>query len=350
MTECLVCYDYKDEIVKCKCNAALCTDCFTEYSHDCYNSKGKLPKCVVCPREYLIDSFSDRDVALDYAKLLYEFLKRNPDFQSKMGTIVKEKQIIDRIRTRKTEIYNRLPAALKHVAQVALQDKYKKAMKINREYVRAQVEESSKRRKCFSGICRVGNMIQNEAGNWICDTCHGDFCGRCEKLRFENHICHKDDLDSINFVAGLLHCPSCNSPAQKISGCNFLTCPICGCKFNELTLQIEVYGGKDKKLDLKEKDYSLSAEIMGKYEDEIMDFVKEYEKQAPTPERYDVFTEFLENDEIEDDDTIFRLFEVYSEFRETQTEIKEYYDRLLELRRLHIDDNLTVENIRKLFS
>lgn len=341
--ECAICYDNKEENVTCKCKISLCVDCFTEYTDSCYTGKGKLPKCVVCPREYLIDCFETYETASAYAEILYEFIKKNPDFQTKINTVTKEKIIIERLRRKKAEIFDKLPEALKYVIKLTMMDKYKKAMNINMKFVEAQAIK----RKCFSGVCPTGNLDQDNAGNWICDTCDNTFCRRCEHIMFDGHICKKEDLESLEFITALVHCPSCNAPVQKDGGCSSLTCSICGTLFEENTGKEGGHGGMEKKLELKSKTYSLLSELEDKYDQKILNMIRNYELKKPETLSYDVFVKYLEVDEL-DEDQILELFDTYSNFREAQYNSKLYFKTLLEIRQLHIDDQLTLENIKKI--
>lgn len=343
--ECMICYDMFENTIKCKCNSALCSGCFSEYSQGCYRDKGKLAKCVVCPREYLFECFCEEEPAIEYARILSEFLHKNPDFQNKVNTVTKEKRLIDQLRQKKAEIFGKMPAGIKYIIETVLMDKYKDAMKVNLSFVQKQVQK----KKCFSGVCPTGNLDTDEDGNWICDTCGNTFCRKCEQIMFENHTCNKDDLESLQFISQLVHCPSCDAPVQKIDGCSCLTCSMCGTKFSELDGKKTDHGGHNEKLDLKEVKYTLSSEVKGKCEQEIYDFIKEYESEEPQQPDYDVFIPYLDADELSNDE-VLALFEHYSIFRNAQYERKIFYSNILAMRQLFIDEQLTSENILKLFN
>lgn len=341
--ECAICYEDVDEAVICKCKTSLCTGCFKDYTDSCYKEKGKLPKCVVCPREYLIECFDTYESALEYSNVLFRFIKINPDFQTMVNTVTKEKRIISRLRKQKAEFFEKLPSALKYVINLTMMDKYKKAMEINMEFVDSQTAK----RKCFSGVCPTGNLDQNPDGDWLCDTCQNVFCRRCEHIMFENHQCKKEDLDSIGFIASLVHCPSCNAPVQKESGCSNLTCALCGTKFREDTGEVGGYGGHDDVIKRKDTEYSLVSELDGKYPREIIKTIRAYESKMPDLPILDEITEYLEEDELSEDQ-VLELFESYSNFKNAQYLRKEFFKTILEIRQLHIDENLTIENLKKI--
>lgn len=343
--ECMICFDEKEVTITCKCNSSLCDECFSEYTQSCINDKGKLPKCVVCPREYLFECFEDFEPALEYANVLLEFIRKNPDFQNKVNTVTKEKKLIEKLRAKKAEIFERIPKALKYIIETTMMTEYKEAMKVNMQHVKTQIQK----KKCFSGVCPTGNLDNDEHENWICDTCSNTFCRRCEHIMFDNHTCKQEDLESLQFISSLVHCPTCQAPVQKIDGCNNLTCSMCGTSFNEISGEKSEYGGHNSKLELKDVKYSLSLELGDKYEKEIIDFVKEYESEEPEQPDYDIFVPYLEQEELNDEEKL-ELFELYSNFKTKQYEIKTYYSNILAIRQLHIDEQLTSDNLIKLFS
>lgn len=347
--ECKICYDDFDTAVLCMCKTAVCCNCFVEYSNSCWNDKNKLTKCVVCPKEYLIEGFSDEETAVHYAKIILKYITKNPNFKNAVNAVFRESNILDALRKKKMDFINKIPKGLRYVIDTVLKDKYKKAIVINKNYIEKRLNTENHKINCFSGICPTGK-ISDQNGNWECDTCQLIFCKKCEKSMNENHTCAKEDLDSVLFIASLVHCPDCQCPCEKIDGCNSVTCSNCGKKFNYENGGDD-HGGHDKKLDLKQRFYSLFEELndQDKYNKDILDIIQQFENNKPEIFNLKNFSEYINLEEELSNDQLIELFDVYSSYRLSQIKSREYTDVLLAIRQLHIDDKLNEETIVELF-
>lgn len=344
--DCIICFEGDAESwVSCQmCNTRLCHGCMSEYMNHTTLEMNKLPVCPQCKNEFLISSMDALEDVVPYSECLYIYLKRNPIFMSKVTNNRQMQRIIEKIREEKIEIIDRMPKCIALCIKVALKDKLKEVMKVNKEHV-ASV---SHRRKCFSGVCPNGRLEVDMNGNFLCDSCGNTFCKSCEKIMFENHICNPDDLESQRYISALIHCPTCNIPVQKVDGCDHLTCSNCKTNFSNTDGTVGVYGGRRDDIKLKgDETYRLYKELEHKYSPEMIELIKNYELEIPGDVDYSVLEPFLEAEDLNEDDKI-NLFGHYSEVRESLNKRKQYFDTILDIRQLHIDDNLTDETLRKL--
>lgn len=345
---CTICFESEAQSwISCQmCNTFLCHDCMNEYSNHTSLEVNKLPVCPQCKNEFLIESMDSREDVVLYSNRLFTYLTRNPMFMTKVNDSRSIKMMIDRIREEKLEIIAKMPKCIALCIRVALKSKLQEAMKDNKEHIK----NIQQKRKCFSGVCPNGKLSEDMNGNLICDFCGNTFCKQCEKIMFQNHTCDPDDLESRAFIAGLVSCPTCYVPVQKIDGCDSLTCPLCKTNFENSTGNVGghggVYGGG--KIDLKEDNsYRLCNELKDKYDDAIIRRIKAYEDKIPEEIDYSVLEPFFDNEELDEDGKI-NLFGNYSQVKTALNKRKQYFDIILAIRQLHIDDKLTNENLNRL--
>ncbi|KZW03820.1 hypothetical protein EXIGLDRAFT_599356 [Exidia glandulosa HHB12029] len=63
--------------------------------------------------------------------------------------------------------------------------------------------------------------------------CRYTWCKRClHKVRnaTNHHACGREELEKLMASKGYQFCPGCQTPCEKISGCNHITCKAPGCK------------------------------------------------------------------------------------------------------------------------
>jgi LSD1 subclass zinc finger protein len=335
--ECAVCYGEFEEYVTCECRSVTCSDCFTAYSDHCFG-QNRVPKCIICPNEYNFDSFMTDNDAVHYGRSLHNYLKQNPDFRNRVNMITREQDIIETIRQKKMSIVERLPAAIALTIQLCMMKEYREAMKVNQDFVK---KRSRIVKVCFSGVCNLGNLTQNPNEDWLCDTCAVVFCRQCERPKTEGHTCRQEDLDSIASLAVTTHCPGCRAPVQRISGCAHLKCLVCQTHFNEDTGAI-MYAG----VQPTDRPRTLVSDLVD-YPREVIRAVKDIEDNPPLLPEYNVFVDYLNLENI-DDETAVGLLQDYTVFRKAQNATRVHYERLTRIRQLHIDGNLTVETLNVL--
>lgn len=76
--------------------------------------------------------------------------------------------------------------------------------------------------------------------NYICNLCKSKYCEICEDLLQENHICDKNNIDSLEIIKqNYKKCPFCFTYIEKIPNtCNDMKCVCCGIyfKWNDLLI------------------------------------------------------------------------------------------------------------------
>lgn len=350
MERCAICFDDVESWIRCDyCKVPICEDCFSQYSNTCIESQGKLAKCIGrCEYEYLYGSFPNSESRERYADIIYTYLKRNDDFMFKVNVSLQSDRIVESIMERKMNFIKRLPKALRYVIKVAMQDKYKEVMKINQEIVESQINKF-KGKRCFNGICNTGILNRKNDGNWECDSCLNIFCEDCERRINGDHICSQEDLDSVRMINSLARCPQCKAPAEKVSGCDSVTCTVCGTNYLFSKNDYGGHGGPMERIKLIDKKYSLSEEIKDKYPSEILDEVEELENKLKELPPFSIFSDYLTEEDITMENKV-ELFKIYSNFRVMQISNMKINRKLIEIRQLHIDANLTLSELNKVLN
>ncbi len=122
--ECIICYNTKEEIpergkwIKCSCKTTVCEDCFKTYMSHSLKQLNKLPVCPYCHREYLYDQLRKNDILLEYIDILFDFLKKNPNFMNVINNKVKINNMIKNIRESKLNFMKAMPKCVLFYAKV----------------------------------------------------------------------------------------------------------------------------------------------------------------------------------------------------------------------------------------
>jgi hypothetical protein len=75
-----------------------------------------------------------------------------------------------------------------------------------------------------------------------CLKCSTKFCKSCEKVLKENHVCKKEDIESLKLISSIPKCPKCNIAIERSEGCNGMTCASCKTTFDYSTGQVSDHG------------------------------------------------------------------------------------------------------------
>lgn len=106
-----------------------------------------------------------------------------------------------------------------------------------------QKEEEEKAKKFACPHCGCKELRTGARKRLHCTKCRTPFCATCGKKHRPSMSCtewekiSKRDLDHETLKKfGLIRCPNCFTPTQKIDGCNYVTCRctqpfcwLCGC-------------------------------------------------------------------------------------------------------------------------
>jgi hypothetical protein len=84
---------------------------------------------------------------------------------------------------------------------------------------------------CPTNICRGFLSTQ-----YKCEQCQLSFCKYCHQQKLENHICHEDDVKTVQLLeTNTKKCPKCYIPIFKIDGCPQMWCTECHTAFSWTT-------------------------------------------------------------------------------------------------------------------
>lgn len=342
--ECQICYEPLEEnYVLCDCSAGVCMDCFKHYTRSAQDQYNKLPSCVLCRFEYLFHHFKGDAVLRGYVEFFYEYFKHNPRLVEMFSETVVMDRAIEQAKQRKIDSINQMPRAVVVMAHISFKSRLQNVMKINTDLIR---ERLLKKKNCFSGICPDGKLNEYE-DSFVCDTCHTAFCKQCEKAMFQGHVCREEDLTSITAMQSIKNCPGCGCPSERRSGCQYVTCSICKTKYNIETLEISDYGGHLDAVDgRKIETYKLHEELNDR-DPEIIDAVRRFESTKPQVADKDILAEFMGFEDVPIERKIM-FFHRYSEYQSSAREAKKFNEKLLAIRQLHIDDEITLEKVQEI--
>jgi len=353
MKECIICFDNDQRSATCVyCKTEVCITCLGNYIIACKEKFNKLPICPYCKEEYIADSFSSKKSLTEYSIHLEDYLRKNSDFMSKIDEKFRIDRIIHNMREEKINFIERLPSTIKIVANTVYSKKLQEVMKVNIEHINVTVNA----KKCVSGICSGGYLTDDNNGGLLCDNCRGTFCIKCEKPLLTNHTCVKEDLESINYIADLVHCPKCHIPVEKNGGCSNLTCGVCKTLFTE-DGNLGGYGGHDSNVNLKsDNQYKLYKEIRfsksDKYSQDLINKIKTFELSVVNYDEKifaNFYLEFFRTEDHTPDEKV-NLFKEYSKSKIMQNQRKKHYEKIMAIRQLYIDDNLNEKSVYEIIN
>lgn len=253
---CSLCFNQlndKDNKYKCadkKCDIYACVECIEDLI--VFSMKSNLlPKCISnnCNGIYILSNL--KNISLQALKKYEEacfnyFMKNNSDTVKKR---IEEQKMLDIIRNERLKfLEQKFPKGINLVAKLTFKDKLRQLDKQKSEIINKKLKNASK--SCLSLIC--GGFLDD---NFICMTCQIEFCKKCEKKSNENHQCKQEDLDSVNLINNMIHCPGCKLPVFKNEGCDSITCSVCKTNFLYSTGKIGGHGSSNAaiKIDVAKK-------------------------------------------------------------------------------------------------
>jgi len=111
----------------------------------------------------------------------------------------------------------------------------------HREHLRFQIKNKNATDKpkfvkaCPSEDCR--GFLNDK---FDCGLCKTQFCDKCHGKKEDQHICNKDDVATVSFMAkDTKPCPKCGEGIYKIDGCDQMWCPCCHTAFSWRTGNVE---------------------------------------------------------------------------------------------------------------
>lgn len=285
---CIVCFSETNDKTELSCpnidcNSIICKDCYSMY----FSITEKDNELPVCPNNKCKSLFNSLNVKqflakgqyIRYDNLIYEVLKRK-NFE-KIETTDNKLLIIDKIRKeREIFIEKSFPLAIKLTIDILLKKKMNKIDKDNIKFKKT-IDKMNFSARCFNVYCTKGTTTEKK--NVLeCDTCFSNFCKSCEvKITDKKHICKKEDLKTLEYMANVIKCPCCKAPAEKINGCNYVTCNICKTKFLITDGTKTEYGGHPDNVNYNPVN-KLSEDIKNEYSGNIINCIREIEEFKET--------------------------------------------------------------------
>jgi hypothetical protein len=235
---CIICFCNEEFTLKCAdkfCNTRICESCFETYLNHCLSEKS-LPKCLNqhCKSYIISDTFKKGNNYHELYKkvLLTAFIhSQGPEVKDKMNV----SKLVGDLRNQRKQFIKAFPKAIELVIDIALKKKLNNIGKQNKLYVKNLVTNSN--RMCMNSHCN-GKMNQE----FECLKCSTKFCKQCEKTLKENHVCKKEDIESLKLISSIPKCPKCNIAIERSEGCNGMTCASCQTTFDYNTGQISDHG------------------------------------------------------------------------------------------------------------
>ncbi len=235
---CIICYCNENFTIKCAdkfCSTRICEECFETYLQHCLNERS-LCKCLNqhCKSYIISDSFKKGNTYHELYKktLLTAFMhSQGPEVKDKMNV----SKLVGDLRKQRKQFIKNFPKAIELVIDIALHKKLNNIGKQNQLYVKNLVTKSN--RMCMNSHCN-GKINQE----FECLKCSTKFCKDCEKILSENHVCKKEDFDSLKLISEIPKCPKCHIAIERSEGCNGMTCASCQTSFDYLTGQVSDHG------------------------------------------------------------------------------------------------------------
>ncbi len=273
---CIICYCNEIFTLKCAdkyCDTRICNDCFETYLNHCLSEKS-LVKCLNqhCKSYIISDSFKKGNNYHELYKkvLLTAFIaSQGPEVKDKMNI----SKLVGDLRKQRKQFIKTFPKAIELVIDIALSKKLNNIGKQNKLYVKNLVTVSN--RMCMNSHCN-GKMDQN----FTCIKCSTKFCKECEKVLKENHICKKEDIESLKLISSIPKCPKCNIAIERSEGCNGMTCASCQTSFDYSTGEISSHGSHN--IIVGPQKTKFKFDFKQKYPEEISKRLFIIERNEPT--------------------------------------------------------------------
>lgn len=254
MTDCCICFTEIESkgSIECteKCTFKVCKECIQSVLEFC-KKENNICKCFnpKCIGEYTISCFKNETDKELYSQLCFNFVKNDISFN--IDKIQKEKSkeykkiikkendtIIKGIFNQKNKtIQENFPESIKLIISICFKERLRKVDSSNLK----KIIKGEKIKSCNGHFC---TGILNSSGQ--CNSCYKTFCSICDDVFEVDHKCSKESLETKEIMKKTTKCPTCKVPVEKISGCNNITCAVCGTNFDYLKGVPTIHGNHDK--------------------------------------------------------------------------------------------------------
>lgn len=250
LTNCSVCLCNEPEMIKCSkfnCNNKICKDCINSMVEFCSGNFKVMP-CCVCESEYLYRQIgfylSDKNVQL-YNNICKQRLDEL--YQEKSRTQIEKSQLrlqtLELLNKFKQDLRAKLNVLSPAVAKlIEISGLEKKLIAVQKENARQNAIAVAKQaNKCVSFVCK--GILVDEDRFSRCLICNIKICLQCKCTYGLDHMCKKEEIESVNIIKKIAKCPRCQKPAVRDEGCVFITCPYCNVNFDSNTGEQTSEGG-----------------------------------------------------------------------------------------------------------
>ena len=234
-TVCGICYEVS---ICLSCNiytcskSTICMSCFKDFLCFCLE-ENIICKCISreCQGEYLVipNAGYCREIVDLHSNVIVKYLSK--EFENEISEKKMVQQIVERIqREKQTFIQKEYPKAVKLTSEIAFPDRIKRVDK-----KKIKKLNGNEKFNCFREFC-IGKLNDD----FKCNICVSCFCKKCQKCikKEKTHVCLDEDLNSIKLIENITKCPTCRSSIEKITGCDHMTCRICGTHYSNNTGEI----------------------------------------------------------------------------------------------------------------
>jgi hypothetical protein len=216
--ECVICFEPNEKIIFCndeKCNLVFCLECCEFYFKECLTQK-IIPKCTQSNSYFVSKNLENFQTLLNlYTQCCVSHFDFNINSESDIISEDLSRKIL--IKQKRFENFGKkVPTAIFTVINF-----------LYKEELLSNIDDSENIKTkneifCFKEKCR--GMLDSV---YMCSVCKNSFCEKCEQIKNQNHICNKDEIESIKLKNSFVSCPKCGVKSIKNGGCNFLTCAYC---------------------------------------------------------------------------------------------------------------------------
>lgn len=228
------------------CQILICEDCIDALL-DYSKNNNLLPSCPSndCHGLFIFSGLRSlpKQSQLKYQHAcLNHFMKAEGDNVQKR---IEQAKIIEKLRDDRIKFLEaQFPKGIALVSKLAFKDKLKRLDKQKKAIIDTKLKNANK--ACLNLTCK--GFLDPD---FTCMTCQTIFCKQCEKKLTKNHACKQEDLDSVNLINNMVHCPGCKLPVFKNVGCDSITCANCNTNFLYSTGKIGGHGSSNAKVNIK---------------------------------------------------------------------------------------------------
>lgn len=250
--DCLICFcpieDFSYTCGDPLCMSKTCHEC-TEALINYSEGEQVIPKCPSekCNSYYLLSGLKtiSNETLKKYNKACLDYMLK--DKGEKVQKKMEQDKILERLRKERMQfIQENFPPAIALVATLTFGTKMRRLEKQRTQAIAEKMNASH--RICMNLYCN-GHLDDT----LTCMTCTTKFCQKCEKILKDGHKCRKEDIDSIEMINDMIHCPECKLPVFKDVGCDSITCSNCNTLFKYSTGERGGHGSSNAKIQLEVK-------------------------------------------------------------------------------------------------